>query len=234
MNCTYCGKYFEKGTSLGGHVPKCRMNPSFIERHLKVLKRKKLKSFNKDTCEHICECGKSFSSGQKLGGHRVSCKLNPNHEMTKKKMILAQQNKTISDSAKLKISETILRKIENGEWHTSFSRSRTHEYKGIRFHGMWELKYAKWLDSNNIKWRRPSESFLYYFNDKPKRYTPDFYLIESNEYIEIKGYPTDRDFCKWDQFPFNLRIVNGKELHSLNLIETYRPIRKSYKNIDWF
>jgi hypothetical protein len=234
MNCAYCGKYFEKGTSLGGHVPRCTLNPSFIKRHLKVLEKNELAAFNKDNCEHICECGSSFSSGQKLGGHRVLCKLNPNHEINKKKMILSQQNKTISESAKLKISKTILRKIENNEWHTSFSKSRTHEYKGIKFHGKWELNYAKFLDSIDVKWRRPTETFLYHFNGKNKRYTPDFYLIDSSEYIEIKGYPTDRDFCKWDQFPFELKIITGKDLHNLNLIDDYKPILKSYKDINWF
>lgn len=234
MNCAYCGKYFEKGTSLGGHIPKCKMNPSFIERHGALLEKRKIDDLTKKSIGHVCECGKSFSSGQKLGGHKVSCRLNPNHEITKQKRILSQQNKSLSDSVKLKISTTILGKIENNEWHTSFSKSRTHEYKGIKFHGKWELNYAKWLDLNDIKWRRPTESFLYRFNNKNKRYTPDFYLIDFNEYIEIKGYPTDRDFCKWDQFPFELKIITGKYLYEIGLINEYRSILKSYKNINWF
>jgi hypothetical protein len=234
MNCTYCGKYFEKGTSLGGHIPKCKMNPSFIERHSILLEKRKLEALQKKHIGHVCECGRTFSSGQKLGGHRVSCKLNPNRELTREKRSNSQRNKSLSDSVKLKISDTILKKISNSEWHTSFSKSRTHEYKGIKFHGKWELNYAKWLDSNNIKWRRPTESFLYQFDGKNKRYTPDFYLIDSNEYVEIKGYPTDRDFCKWDQFPLDLKIITGKDLYELNLITEYRIISKSYKNIKWF
>lgn len=37
FSCNYCGKCFNKGTSLGGHVPRCKYNPSFIPK-IKIKK----------------------------------------------------------------------------------------------------------------------------------------------------------------------------------------------------
>jgi hypothetical protein len=105
-----------------------------------------------------------------------------------------------------------------GTWHYSFSKVRTHEYNGIKFMGMWELQYAKWLDQNNVKWRRPKEKFTYEFEEKQRFYTPDFYLIETQEYVEIKGYETEKDRAKWSAFPLKLKIIKGKELFKLEII----------------
>lgn len=49
----------------------------------------------------------------------------------------------------------------------------------------WEVLYAKYLDSLNIKWLYEPKQFQL---SSGKRYWPDFYLPELNEYHEIKGY----------------------------------------------
>jgi len=57
-------------------------------------------------------------------------------------------------------------------------------YRGIWMRSTWEVKYAKWLDKRNIKWYYELKTF-----DLGKTtYTPDFYLPESDTYIEIKGW----------------------------------------------
>jgi PAB1-binding protein PBP1 len=43
--------------------------------------------------------------------------------------------------------------------------------------------------------------------EKNRKYTPDFYLTESDEYIEIKGYKTEKDKAKWSQFPKNKKLI---------------------------
>lgn len=123
-----------------------------------------------------------------------------------------------TEEEKRKTSETVKQKVADGTWHYSFSKVRTHEYKGVRLHGKWELQYAKWLDKNNINWRRPKEKFAYVFENKERYYTPDFYLVDTNEYIEIKGYETDKDRAKWKDFPFKLTIIKGKELREKGII----------------
>ena len=49
----------------------------------------------------------------------------------------------------------------------------------------WEIKYANYLDSKNILWQYESKQFHL---SNGKRYCPDFFLPELNEYHEIKGY----------------------------------------------
>jgi hypothetical protein len=129
------------------------------------------------------------------------------------------KRKPLSEAHKAKISATINNKVVEGTWHASLARNMHYNYRGIDLHGMWELRFAEWLDVNNIEWRRPSESFTYTFEGVERQYTPDFYLIDSNTYIEIKGYKTDKDQAKWEQFPENLmlRVLMADDLLALGL-----------------
>ena len=207
--CNICEKEFENRYAFLGHCSS--HNRKKKEKKVKVVVEKK----------YICKfCDKEFSTGQKLGSHVRMCKLNPNYSERIKKS--SEKSKITKDSKwhekydKL-VSESIMKKVENGTWHTSFKRTRIYEYNGVKLHGTWELEYAKWLDENNIKWRRPIEKFPYYFDGKNRHYTPDFYLINTKEYIEIKGYETDKDKAKWNQFPEKLIILKSKELKKLRL-----------------
>lgn len=105
------------------------------------------------------------------------------------------------------VSKAVRKKVIEGTWHTSLKNTSRFEYKGIKVHGTWELEYVKWLDKNNIKWRRVTESFKYTLDSKERRYTPDFYLIEEKCYIEVKGYETEKDKAKWECFPKGLKLV---------------------------
>lgn len=123
----------------------------------------------------------------------------------------------VSDIAD-KISKTVNKKIENNNWHYSFSKVRTYNYKGVNLHGSWELKFAKYLDKNGICWERPDEKFVYQFEGEERHYIPDFYIPERNKYIEIKGYKTEKDEAKWEYFPCDLEILREEDLEELNII----------------
>lgn len=157
------------------------------------------KGLTKETDERVKRNGDSFSANVKSG--KINLK-----------------GRIISEKQKNKMSKTIKQKVKDGTWHYSFSKTRTHEYKGVKLHGSWELQYAKYLDENNIKWERPKEKFPYMFENKNSSYTPDFYLTETDEYIEIKGYETDKDRAKWKYFPHKLIVLKKKELFELNII----------------
>jgi hypothetical protein len=58
---------------------------------------------------------------------------------------------------------------------------------------LWELKYAQYLDEIGVVWERNTASFPYEFEGKMRNYTPDFYLPMTDEYVEIKGYKTEKD-----------------------------------------
>jgi hypothetical protein len=49
----------------------------------------------------------------------------------------------------------------------------------------------------NILWIK--NQYLYYFIDDIKKiYNPDFYLLDLDEYIEVKGYFSEKDKIKMD------------------------------------
>ena len=59
----------------------------------------------------------------------------------------------------------------------------------VRFRSKLELEYATDLDNRNILWEYEKNNFSYIdLEGKRRTYTPDFYLSETNEYIEIKGF----------------------------------------------
>ena len=61
--------------------------------------------------------------------------------------------------------------------------------KEIKVQGSWEYKYALFLNEKNINWDKNKKySIKYSLNDKEKIYYPDFYLPNTNEYVEIKGW----------------------------------------------
>lgn len=66
-----------------------------------------------------------------------------------------------------------------------------HMNKVVSVQGTYELKYAEYLNSMSIPWERSRKINLKYKNfntDYWHTYYPDFYRIDSDEYIETKGW----------------------------------------------
>ena len=116
-----------------------------------------------------------------------------------------------------KHSDSMKRAVENNpEAYSSSNRGRVKQliYKGIKFQGNWELDFYKWCETNNIPCIRNIEGFKYEWNGN-RTYFPDFYLTEKDVYIEVKGYKTERDSAKWDQFPKQLIVVQKQDIISI-------------------
>jgi hypothetical protein len=58
-------------------------------------------------------------------------------------------------------------------------------YNGVSYRSSYEVAYAKYLDLNSIKYKYEPRKFRIQGNST---YTPDFYLVDSNTYVEIKGF----------------------------------------------
>lgn len=87
----------------------------------------------------------------------------------------------------------------------------------------WELKFAEYLDKNKIKWLYEPKQFPITYNNKEGTYSPDFYLIEENRYIEIKGWWRDDAKLKFNtfisQYPLiKIDLYQKQELKKLNII----------------
>ncbi len=99
-------------------------------------------------------------------------------------------------------------------WHDSPIAGR------ICVDGMWELNFCKWADSCNLHYSRTRDSFPYVrSNGRMAMYYPDFKL-DSETYLEVKGYELENDRRKWDAFPHTL-IVLGR--HQIKHLKTLTP-----------
>lgn len=209
FSCPICQKEFETGPKLGGHVS---------SHNRKTSSKTSVKKDKVGTLRNCQYCGKEFGS-RSIGAHVIGCKSNPQFELYRKRKSESAKNRRYSQEQREKMSQTVMKKVREGTWHLSFSKSRTHEYRGVKLHGLWEVKFAMNLDDKNIEWRRPTEKFPYEFEGKKRNYTPDFWVPEMDSYIEIKGYATPKDETKWKQFPMKLIILKGEDLIQLGILE---------------
>ena len=119
-----------------------------------------------------------------------------------------------------KISITIRNNPNGGGLREGSGRGKKLWYESpiaglVYIRSSYELEYVKFLDKNNIKWKPNHKKFPYIFNNKTRNYYPDFYLIDSQEYIEIKGYKTDKDLAKWKMFPYKLTVLMKEDLKKI-------------------
>ena len=123
-------------------------------------------------------------------------------------------------AAKEKLRQKINERYKNG-WLPKAGRCKKYTYNShiagkVSLDGTWELMVAKWLDNNNIKWTRNTTRFKYvHLNGKDSYYVPDFWVEDWNSYLEVKGYETNLDRCKWEQFEHNLIIWKKKDIEKI-------------------
>ncbi len=190
--CNFCQSERKNENSLRNHERLCKKNP---DRQYTV--------FSDDGFQ------KQYSVNQYIKAKMFGLPKPIVSKETRVKLSTAINNRSPEFKKRVgkKVSETINNKVKNGEWHTSLAKRMHYSYKGVDLHGKWELKYAMYLDGNNVLWRRCSERFEYIFEGKKRHYTPDFYLPETDAYIEIKGYKTEKDKVKWSCFPSNKKLI---------------------------
>ena len=108
-------------------------------------------------------------------------------------------------------------------WDNKAGRCKKYRYTSpiagnVTLDGTWELAVAHWLDENHYSWRRNKKRFEYtHLRGHKSHYTPDFFVEELNGYLEIKGYETKLDRCKWQQFPETLTVWKKQDLLKLNI-----------------
>lgn len=107
---------------------------------------------------------------------------------------------------------------KNGMYGKPTPHGKWIKYKGIKFRSSWEVAYAKYLTKKNIKWQYESKTF----DLGNTTYTPDFYLPESDTYVEIKGWWRDDAKKKFKMFKkiykIFIELITEKELKCLNLL----------------
>lgn len=88
-------------------------------------------------------------------------------------------------------------------------------YNSFRYDSSWELIYIKWALKNNILFKRNTIGFPYIWKGETHQYYPDFYLPNTDEYIEIKGIVDEFWEAKKAAFPYKLTVLTKKEIKAI-------------------
>lgn len=125
---------------------------------------------------------------------------------------LTRKSHPQSQETRAKISKTMKEKGFGGLRKGS-GRGKKGWYKGYYCDSTWELAYVIYNLEHNIHFKRNTKAFDYSFNGENKKYYPDF-LLETGQYVEIKGYYTKQFSAKVKQFPkyFSLLIYDKSEI----------------------
>ena len=145
-------------------------------------------------------------------------------EETRQKIAKANTGKRHTKENLSKISKSMQRAVKENpnSYAGGYNRGRVKSLicsNGFKVLGKWEQKFVKFCLSSGIEIQQPNTGFSYEWNGA-RTYFPDFYLPESDQWVEIKGYETERDRAKWDSLinvhKKNLKVIKQKEMKDLN------------------
>lgn len=98
----------------------------------------------------------------------------------------------------------------NGDWYNSPSQGK------IWIRSGWEIRYALFLDEHGIFWTYETIAFPLTLNNRKTTYRPDFYLVDYDIYIDVKGrdeWNKDKINHFQNQYPeIKLQIISEKDL----------------------
>ena len=183
LNCQFCYKEYNTKKSLKSHQIRCKLNPNKKEWNSWRPTSCWNKGLTKQTDNRIKKACENFHKKFENGEIKIT-----GHKHTKEtKQILSKKRSEYLASAKnaggfKDIGWYKVTNINDGEYIVR---------------GLWEYNVALKLNEQNILWIR-NQYLNYFINDVKKTYNPDFYLPELNEYIEVKGYFSDKDKIKMD------------------------------------
>ncbi len=196
LKCQFCDKDAKNNNAKSQHEIYCSSNPN---KKIKKPSYGMLGKKGKGSNQYIKGTAKPISED---GIRRIS--------EAGKRQIWNEERKSKHSIAMKKAVE------KYPESYTSSNRGRTKQivYNGIKFQGKWELDFYKFCVDNSINIVRCVESFDYEWNGH-RKYFPDFFLPDRNEYVEVKGYETEKDRAKWLNFPNRLTIIRKQDIMNI-------------------
>lgn len=206
--CAYCGKEFSK-YGIKAHIWRMhtkegkKFNP--LKNYIKGSRHAWNKGLTTEISEKVRKCSETLRKNYRNG----ITKFKPHPQ---------------SDETRKKLSEIAKQRYLNG-WDNKAGRAPKYKYtkkdgRVVTLDGSWELKVAKYFDNIGIEWERNTKRFPYInLKGKDATYCPDFYLPSKDLYIEVKGYTTDLDKCKWSQFTKKLEVWTKKELLQFGILQ---------------
>lgn len=192
MKCKYCDRETKSKNANTQHELRCKNNPNRI-----IVKP-------------------SYGMLGKKGANQYTYGAEMSNE-TKEKIRAASEAQIWTDERRnnhrVAMQQAVL---EHPESYNSSNRGRTKQVivDGIKLQGQWEVDFYLWAKESGLDPQRPTTAFKYIWNGE-RWYHPDFYIPSKNLYVEVKGYETDRDRAKWEQFPHKLIIIKEREIKQI-------------------
>lgn len=182
--CQHCGKESNNPGGFAKHTKHCHSNPNYTKayRSPKAGAQKGSTPWNK---------GKSGLQSAWNKGIKGSTS---GRASTDEKE--AERIRKISEKAK----------INNGGLRKGSGRGKKGRYKGYWCDSSWELAFVIYNLDHGIEFKRNTQGFEYEFNDKMRKYYPDF--IIDGCYYEIKGYLSEQNLEKINSFDYNLKVID--------------------------
>lgn len=196
-NCKYCQKEV-KPLGLSMHQKYCKSNPNRLTKS-NGGQKKGCTTWNKGIKTHY---GEKISDS--LRGKSKGVANTPEKEAERKR----------------KISETMKKNPDAGGLREGSGRGVKTWYNSpiagrVYLRSTYEIAYARYLDENRINWRLNSDYFEYFYEENIHKYYPDFYLVDENCFVEVKGFKTKKDEAKWIYFPHKLKVLYEKDIRKL-------------------
>ena len=171
-------------------------------------------------CSHSC-AGEVNTKGRSLSDDH------------KRKISIANKGRYIKPMSleNKEVMRKIIQKIYANGWMPKAGRCKKIKYISpiageVLLDGTWELAMAQWMDKSKLSWARNKKRFEYVKLDgKIGHYTPDFFVKEFDGYLEVKGYETELDRCKWSQFKAKLLVFRKGEIAIIKNGEVPKPVK---------
>lgn len=203
LSCQFCGIECKNSNSLCNHERLCKLNPNRqVVRHPGT---KGIPAWNKgltkETDARILRCSENLKRRHASGELKTKWPLS-------------------TEEAREKHRNSMKRVYSNYRpmVHKHFKQGN---YMGIPCDSSWELAYLLYCLDHNVHIERNKRGFAYIWGDSEHRYFPDFYLPDIDTYVEIKGYKSNRDISKIEQFQYKLKVLERADMKPIiSFVET--------------
>lgn len=211
--CKYCDYIGNTRKELTDH---CKEIHPEIYNNKHAWNKGLTKETNQSIAKAVSTLKKRYESGELQGAFKGK-----HHSLEAKEKIFERRSEQLDSAAG----------FQDVKWYTIKNINE----KEFILRGSWELNVAKRLNDLNILWERGPH--ISYIKDGQKRtYTPDFYLPNTNKYIEVKGYYSETDKIKMrlisEQYP-DLKILFIDQWHYNDFILGKIPLSTDALKL-WF
>lgn len=189
----------------------------------KIIKNKKQYANNHYSRAHVLD-KKHFTKNAKE--KIAKTKIGKKHSIEHKKKISESVRSSYTDEMRRVKSELAIKNEFGG---TISGRVIEYDHFGekVNLQSSYELKVAKSLDENNIKWIRPKYFFWNDCNNKKHRYYPDFYLIDYDVYLDPKS-----DYLIENINPY-FGMSDKEKIKTVELQNNVKIVILTKRNLSW-